>query len=547
MLELLPYKDHLDKPSNTATINIIVNELIRLLNSDTNNFNKIWVQQLHLLIEEKAPEFRDDYVQFIEEKANIENKNYLERSLLANLTVCEISVVYEALLAYCDRSSRKSNGQFFTPDDVAHLMASQLKHFEENKIWLDPCCGIGNLSWHLVKQASNSHEFVENFLILNDLDKTALITAVSLIVASFVDKNKINHNPFQKLYDKSFRSDFLKTSNEIEYDYVIMNPPYAKMNVGIDGFKTKNTKELYAHFIDKVCHKAEGVIMVTPSSFLSSQKYNQVREILNNSFNGGNIFTFDNMPDTLFRGFKYGSTNTAVKNSVRAAITVAGGELDDWKVSPIIRWTTTNREKMIDTICHNSDSLLSPRVIHNSGEWVKIFPQFLSTWEKFFMNSSNTVKSLTVDYRTNFYLTVAASPRYFISASLKNLQRSSKHTLYFPDEESMNKAYLTINSSIIYIWWRALDGGITLSQNTLLSCPVVEIYDNSNEYQLLIEELKSSEKINLVEIKNAGKMNENIKHSFDLVMKINKFIGLTSNKEPEKVLKMFYANDIFVN
>jgi type I restriction-modification system DNA methylase subunit len=90
-----------------------------------------------------------------------------ESNLIANLSIGEIGVLYEYSVAIADSESRKSNGQFFTPDDVAFYMAEQAKSFEEG-VWLDPCSGIGNLSWHLTAIQENPEEFLRNSLILSD-------------------------------------------------------------------------------------------------------------------------------------------------------------------------------------------------------------------------------------------------------------------------------------------------------------------------------------------------------------------------------------------
>ncbi len=73
---------------------------------------------------------------------------FLDSNLLEGLSVGEISVLYEYSVALENPDARKDNGQFFTPDDVAIFMASFAKEFSEG-VWLDPCSGVGNLSWHL--------------------------------------------------------------------------------------------------------------------------------------------------------------------------------------------------------------------------------------------------------------------------------------------------------------------------------------------------------------------------------------------------------------
>ncbi|NMX12561.1 SAM-dependent DNA methyltransferase, partial [Mobiluncus mulieris] len=59
---------------------------------------------------------------------------------LEGLSIGEIAVCYEALLATLDSRRRRSAGQFFTPDDAAAFMAVQSRDFPVGT-WLDPCCG----------------------------------------------------------------------------------------------------------------------------------------------------------------------------------------------------------------------------------------------------------------------------------------------------------------------------------------------------------------------------------------------------------------------
>ena len=150
--------------------------------------------------------------------ARILPKNYIE-----GLTIGEISVLYEYSVALINSKSRKSNGQFFTPDDVAKFMAKFSKDFGAG-IWLDPCSGIGNLSWHLINSQSNPEKFLENNLILSDKDELALLIARALFTMSFQKKNS-------KLYfdikDKFISFDFLSSlSPPNNLNIYFLNQPF---------------------------------------------------------------------------------------------------------------------------------------------------------------------------------------------------------------------------------------------------------------------------------------------------------------------------------
>lgn len=106
--------------------------------------------------------------------------------LLADLGIGEIGVCYEALLAHLDSDSRRNRGQFFTPDDAARFMAEQTKTFPKG-VWLDPCCGVGNLAWHLASVQDDPAEFVAKRLVLMDKDRAALLSAIALIAGEFIE------------------------------------------------------------------------------------------------------------------------------------------------------------------------------------------------------------------------------------------------------------------------------------------------------------------------------------------------------------------------
>ena len=113
-----------------------------------------------------------------------EGAGLLDRDLLEGLSIGEVSVLYEYSHAREDADARKSNGQFFTPDDVADFMASYARKFPQGR-WLDPCSGIGNLSWHLIAQQDDPEEFLRTQVVLSDKDDLALLIARTLLTAAF--------------------------------------------------------------------------------------------------------------------------------------------------------------------------------------------------------------------------------------------------------------------------------------------------------------------------------------------------------------------------
>ena len=468
-----------------------------------------------------------------------------EMSPLADMSVGELGVVYEALLALSDPKSRRRDGQYFTPDDVAKFMVAEAGHFPAGT-WLDPCCGIGNLSWHLAASQDDPSTFVERRLSLVDLDEVALASAEAILTASFAARG--NHGVLPALVARSQEGDFLSARITVTADYVIMNPPYGRTKRQ-DGYATARAGDLYAYFMEKVSDSTKGFVSVTPASYLGGLRYAPLRNILSNR--SGRIYVFDNVPDTIFRGYKYGSTNTSTTNFVRACITVAdpqvvgsvsglipqSADISGWLITPIIRWTRANRKAMWEGL----RGFLVPLRRAPGGEWAKLMPGTEAVWDALCgpeglaqpgsedsdANARCLADLLVVgspeDGESLYRLWVASTPRYYVSASKKPLQRSSCHVLTFQSPEAMNQAYLLLNSSLAYWWWRCVDGGITLQKRTLASLPLPSLLEDVSAGRPdLLAELESSDSRDIQLKLNAGRINENVKRPRDLVEEIDR-------------------------
>jgi hypothetical protein len=94
-------------------------------------------------------------------------------------------------------------------------------------------------------------------------------------------------------------------------------------------------------------------------------------------------------------------------------------------------------------------------------------------------------------------------------------------TLFFRSESDLNLAYLLLNSSLMYWWWRVRDGGMTLALETIKSVPLPTFEVNPE----LVSALVNSETTNKVFKMNAGALQENIKHDLSLIEKLNDYIA----------------------
>jgi hypothetical protein len=445
------------------------------------------------------------------------------QNLLAGLSIGDIGVLYEYSVAYLDPASRKKNGQYFTPDDVAVLMATEAKKFPKG-VWLDPCSGIGNLSWHLVNLQSDPEAFLRKYIVLSDRDALALLIARVLFTISFERDSK---NLFYDIQEKFVVFDFLSVSdtqtlgpNESglaqipAHDFVIVNPPYLAIEQD-SRFETGRAGDLYAYFLENIIKTSRGFVSVTPQSFTNAEKFRPLRNLLIRSFPNITIYVFDNVPANLFRGIKFGSKNTNTANSVRAAITIAKSGKAEHRISSLLRWRSDQRQQLFSSL-----DLFLATIRLTEDYFPKVNPVFLKLYLESTGSQHQTLGALCASRPTEFELHVPTSPRYFISALKQPVDRSSQRTLYFRTKKDMDMAYLLINSSYMYWWWRVRDGGMTLSQETLFSLPVPSFANSA----ALVKKLEESEKVNKVYKQNAGAPRENVKHPQELVFQVTNLV-----------------------
>lgn len=512
---------HLAATTSASTINHIVSEIAGASQRETRHN---WLRAVAALVVGARPDIRATLLQVL-------GVSPRDDDLLAGLSIGEVGACYEALLARLDRGRRRDSGQFFTPDDAARFMAVQSTGFPAG-VWLDPCCGVGNLSWHLAGAQADPAAFIKTHLVLVDEDETALVSAVALIGTQYAAPG--DGEAVRSLRERAVRRDFLSRARLPDHDFVIANPPYAKAPER-RGYETGRCRDLFAYFMERVVKESRGFIAVTPASYLSAPKFALLRNVLDRESSGGEVVVFDNVPDTLFRGYKFGSHNTSKTNFVRAAVTVCAPEMHGWRVTPIIRWQAADRTVMFQ----QCQELLEPRRIGPHGEWVKVPPSLGTVWDGL-ASETQTLADLVVDEETEFRLDVALTPRYFVSATYRGLDRTSKAVLHFATPEDCGRAAIVLNSSIPYLWWRALDGGVNLPRRVLFSVPIpAGVRFDAH----LVARLRQSEDENLVVKLNAGRINENVKHPPTLVGDLDAVVmpGGVHGRD----LRILYTNSMF--
>jgi hypothetical protein len=302
--------------------------------------------------------------------------------------------------------------------------------------------------------------------------------------------------------------------------------------------------------MEKIILNSSASVIITPFSFINSDKFYSLRKILNN-YNGC-IFSFDNVPANIFNGRKHGIFNTNYVNSVRAAITVVKNKSDikGFRVSPLIRFQTSERSRLLNKDV--LDSLLPDNyltVSEKQARYPKCFKSLQDVYNTWVSMSDSIFNDLLSDSITEYKLDVPTTCRYYLSATKRNLQRNGKNTFYFKDENSYYYAYCLLNSSFAYWHWRLFDGGITYPIGLLKTIPIRIQSLSSDELNLLkkiVNDVQNKESDFLVYKKNATEMQENVKFPDEYRNQFNDFILKTLQiSKQHDIFNSVHSNHIF--
>lgn len=438
--------------------------------------------------------------------------------------------LYEIGLAHVNKESKKSLGKYFTPDDVATLMAKWLDGLEGENV-CDVCCGVGNLILAYLKYIGRERArnlIKSGNLWLYDKDELALWICVNTIGLLYGDDvvGYIHSQPGDFLDDKVRLPKNCK---------VISNPPYAKVDVvpetWCQSVVAHETKELYAAMMEKILSEGgnRGTVLLTPQNYLGREKFKSLRQKLGTGYSGF-VIPFDNTPGQLFNGKKHGVFNTNQQNQVRPAILVTDNR--KWgiglRVAGMVRFRNGERDKVL------TPEFLAKFVGNtpqrsNGSRYAKCFPQLeplMFAWR------TKSIGERFGDYVCpdgEHCLNFVTTCRYNTVAYVSDLFRSGKRKLGFKDEETRDLAYCWLNSSFCYWHWRLYDGEITYQHKMLDEMPVFFKRLSPETRERLVDiakEMQSIESNYIAKKKNSGKMMENIKFPDEYRTKINNLLLL---------------------
>ncbi|MDF9450945.1 Eco57I restriction-modification methylase domain-containing protein [Bacillus toyonensis] len=186
--------------------------------------------------------------------------------------------------------NKELNEQFFTPIQIAYYMSSMFKPTNKSEIdFMDTGAGVGNLtasfiayvcSWKRKPKKINATLYEIDPTLINEL-KVNIESCSELCIKNNINLEvKINNEDFIESSVKNLTKDHFEL-----YDFIILNPPYKKLNtnsthkkllsrIGID------VPNYYAAFVSlsyRLLKDNAQLVCITPRSFCNGQYFKSFR------------------------------------------------------------------------------------------------------------------------------------------------------------------------------------------------------------------------------------------------------------------------------
>ncbi len=209
---------------------------------------------------------------------------------------------------------KKDNGQFFTPTEIARLMASYCDLTKTTIRILDPGCGTAILTCALIEhlvETRNDIKLIDLVAYETDPDLISFSQKTLTYLKEWLLEKGIKFQYLLHIHDfildnaKALKENY----NGEQFDLIISNPPYFKLAKNDE--KTIAAKELvsgqpniYSIFMGiaaKLLSENGELIFITPRSFASGKYFKAFRELFFNTVQIDKIHLFNSRKDTFNR------------------------------------------------------------------------------------------------------------------------------------------------------------------------------------------------------------------------------------------------------
>lgn len=405
------------------------------------------------------------------------------------------------------RNLKKRSGVFYTPVDVASFMIKSIYSLKKDVAgrWVDPACGTGIFLREIVRNIGSKNDYLNRLEYLTQkvfgFDVCPLTSDSCSFVLSLEVPKDCDLSPFEvwTLIRRNITTkNSLSKSNESfkDFDYVVMNPPYAKFKLSNDHIKqfkvfaenkcgqSAHTHLAFLEVMSDLLGKNGVGTAVLPLSIGSNKtkSFCSARKFLSNIGTLKFLF-FDREPQSLF-GEDIKTRNAIMfleKNFAKGDIFTSG--MDKWtqdkrnnvlslnRLTPILR---QNIEALIPKVSTKIEahiySKLRTSQIKNSLLIKRISLASLLTTinTKSIIVGSTAYNFINVFFNTN------------IPKNSSQLSNAPLNIIEFHTEKEALCAYSILSSKLSYWLWRVESDGFHLTSDFIRSLPLWHLLEDEN-------------------------------------------------------------------
>ena len=215
---------------------------------------------------------------------------------------------------------KKNKGQFLTPSPIARFMGDMATSNQNHISILDPGCGTVILSCAIIENIVRTNQNLQSIhLDVYEIDTEILPFTTQVLeylkewlsIKNISFEYNIIEEDFVLSNAKALKSEdsLFSIYDSIEYNFIISNPPYFKINNEDERAKatesiTNGQTNIYALFMaiaSKMLADKGELIFITPRSYASGSYFKSFREFFFNNIYLNQVHLFDSRKDAFNR------------------------------------------------------------------------------------------------------------------------------------------------------------------------------------------------------------------------------------------------------
>ena len=286
----------------------------------------------------------------------------------------------------------------------------------------------------------------------------------------------------------------LKNNFNLKSVIYLGNPPYGQKILeenehhGFSSLKSANSAAYFLEQAVRIAQEKDVICQVVPISLVHSKKAISIRKFLQEHCSMINVETFDVVPGYMFnQGKSTSSTSKSITIRVAILTMVVGKPLRVLRTSKYVRWSSDEREILFD-----NPLIRLNKNLYEDYQWPKIGNKESKEIMVKILQNDCTIKSI-LDKNGGFKLYIADSPRYYISAVHKDLDRGQR-VIALSSSFDRDLAQVIICSDLFYWYWRTTEGEFSLTQKCIQSMPIPSkenILKHEDEIKKLAKRLRN--------------------------------------------------------